>query len=943
MKKIYSMMLVAAAAMAFVSCQKQENFAPEVSTEEVVLTFASEKPAFDDETKTEWTGETIQWSADDKISVAYTVDGNWQNADGNASNDAKLYKSDALEAAAVTAQFNVSTYFKGTTEGAHVFYGIYPAPSNTEFAEAPVATLTVPSIQTPGAASFDGSADLMTGVSVGEFTSRPAEGETISMKWTRLVAHANITLKALNGVTEGETVSSIKLTAQEGANLVGSQKVDIIANTVENNNSESNVLELNGGNLTIDAAGNIEFWACFLPETLTSLTVVVETNKATYTREITGISKTFKQNARNTLAIKMNEATREAKDASDYSGVYVIVAKRNSTSEYYYMINDEGTASTKRLVAVSAGDTCPEDVSSLPVSSHWEIINSNDLYTAKSVESNTYISWTSGNSACLKDAGVSFSITVKEDGTYNFEYVAADATRYLSLNGTTGNNYFAWYKTGQMADLYLIPVVPDTTPSITVEETLELTYAESEGTISVNYKNLEALEAAAYSDAECTADCDWLIASWENNAVSYVASTNEGEERTAYIQIYALDADANEYTKVITVTQKAKVDANFEAGQYWIVEPEAKLAMMPLTGNYGYPTANLAKLVDGSYKSFEANIFTIEYLEDDNCYTIKDSNDKYLYMSTNSGGSWYTSYNVSATYVSDTKYQWSISENEGKHIITNIASQYTMAYSSTHSSWGAYEDVSSYALPILVKAEDPLTVELSSISVSGHKTSFTEGDSFEFGGTVTATYTDDSTKDVTANVSVTEPNMEDGAEVTVSYTEGTVTKSFEYTISVKPAGSETTPVEYTLLFGANYNSGKVSSYTSTWTATNNGFTCTLANWNNNSNGWSYVKAGRKNYASVATITTTDAVSEALTTVTMTVDAVTTSKINSLKLYVSTDSNFSTKDTYTATAATGNVVFNITNPVANAYYRIEVDCASGSSNGLIQVSKVVYAN
>ena len=150
------------------------------------------------------------------------------------------------------------------------------------------------------------------------------------------------------------------------------------------------------------------------------------------------------------------------------------------------------------------------------------------------------------------------------------------------------------------------------------------------------------------------------------------------------------------------------------------------------------------------------------------------------------------------------------------------------------------------------------------------------------------------------------------------------------------------PVEYTLLFGANYNSKNISSYTSTWTATNNGFTCTLANWNNNNNGWSYVKAGRKGYASVATITT-GAVPEALTTVTMTVDAVTASKINSLKLYVSTSADFASKQTYTAVAAQGDVVFNISQPVANAYYKIEVDCASGSSNGLIQVSKVVYAN
>ena len=763
--------------MAFSACQKTEMVEPETS-QEVMLTFASEKPAFDDETKTEWTGETIQWSAGDKISVAYTVNGNWQNASGDASGDAKLYKSDALEAATETAKFNVSTYFEGTTEGTHVFYGVYPAPSSTSFAAAPVATLTVPSIQTPGAASFDGSADLMTGVSVGEFTSLPTE--PISMKWTRLVAHANITLKALNGVTAGETVSSITLTAQEGANLVGSQKVDIIANTVVNNNNESNVLELNGGNLTIDASGNIEFWACMLPETLTSLAVVVETNKATYTREITGISKTFKQNARNTLSIKMNEATRVAKGTSDYSGIYVIVAKRNSDSKYYYMINDEGTASTKRLVAELAGDTCPEDVSSLPVSSHWEIINSEDLYKAKSVESNTYISWTSGNSACLKEDGVPFSISMnEEDGTYNFEYAASDASRFLSLNGTTGNDYFAWYKSGQMADLYLIPVVPDSTPSITVEETLELTSAESEGTISVTYKNLEALDAAAYSDADCTVDCDWLVAVWENDAVSYIAEANEGEERTAYIQIYALDAEANEYTKVITVTQKAKVvvDTNFEAGDYWIigVEDGTSHVMLPFASTSSYAYAPSEVITDD--RTFAKNAFKFEAVEGG--FNIKASDGRY--------------YSTKADYktfqITDIPSVWTVTvQNDGTYLITDASTGKTIKYGDgTYTTFGVYaeSDANTGVCPILVKADNPLPVELSSIAVSGQTTSFDLDADFEFDGTVTATYNDGSTKVVTpTEVSTPDMSTEGPQNVTITYTEDSITKTASYTITI---------------------------------------------------------------------------------------------------------------------------------------------------------------
>ena len=163
-----------------------------------------------------------------------------------------------------------------------------------------------------------------------------------------------------------------------------------------------------------------------------------------------------------------------------------------------------------------------------------------------------------------------------------------------------------------------------------------------------------------------------------------------------------------------------------------------------------------------------------------------------------------------------------------------------------------------------------------------------------------------------------------------------------FTLVQKAVATSGTPVSYTALFGSSYNSKSVSAYTETWTATNQGFKVTLANWNNNQNQWAFIKAGRKNNASVATITT-EQINEALTTVTMTVDAVTTAKINSLKLYVSSNSSFTSPAIYTASAAKGNVTFNISTPVANAYYKIEVDCASGSSNGLITVSKVVYAN
>lgn len=144
----------------------------------------------------------------------------------------------------------------------------------------------------------------------------------------------------------------------------------------------------------------------------------------------------------------------------------------------------------------------------------------------------------------------------------------------------------------------------------------------------------------------------------------------------------------------------------------------------------------------------------------------------------------------------------------------------------------------------------------------------------------------------------------------------------------------------TCLFGSSYNSQAVSNYTSTWTATNGSFSWTIENANNNNNGWSYIKFGRKNNASVGSITTASAYSDAITKVELTIDAITAAKINSIKLY-SSSNNSSWTEIDEFDKASGTQTVSIASSAANLYYKIEFDCASGSSNGLVTVSKVEY--
>ena len=156
---------------------------------------------------------------------------------------------------------------------------------------------------------------------------------------------------------------------------------------------------------------------------------------------------------------------------------------------------------------------------------------------------------------------------------------------------------------------------------------------------------------------------------------------------------------------------------------------------------------------------------------------------------------------------------------------------------------------------------------------------------------------------------------------------------------VKPTTGED-PVTYTALFGSSYNSKSVQNYTTTWSATNAGFTVDLVNWNNSQNNWSYIKAGSKSSASVATITTNAAISEAITKVSITIDAVTAKSINSITLYCGDKADACTTSLGTFTIAAGEQSVTITSPTVNKFYKISADCKK-ASNGTLTVSKVVY--
>ena len=160
--------------------------------------------------------------------------------------------------------------------------------------------------------------------------------------------------------------------------------------------------------------------------------------------------------------------------------------------------------------------------------------------------------------------------------------------------------------------------------------------------------------------------------------------------------------------------------------------------------------------------------------------------------------------------------------------------------------------------------------------------------------------------------------------------------------------SESAPVAkvYNVLFNKDNNKEPVQNYTSKWTNVSDGITYNVENCNNNKNDWDYIKIGTKSGASVGSITTASAFTEAIAESTITIDNVRDQFINSIKLLVSTSENFTddTTTSYNVNIAEGVQITKITTPVANAYYKYEIDCKQTNKkigNGPIQISKITF--
>ena len=281
----------------------------------------------------------------------------------------------------------------------------------------------------------------------------------------------------------------------------------------------------------------------------------------------------------------VDDVCENCENVLDYSGTYYIATIRSS-GNYYYMTSDLGTANTKRYQAVDSGLTALPELIETPESDHVFVIVKTGIgqykIYAKGVVGDNYLGWTSGNSGALvsENSAKEFTITITNDGLFNIKF----DDRYLSLNKTTGNDYFAFYAGTQKQDLVLIPVAVCKHTNTTTT-TVEATCTEAGSIVETCDKcgetvSTQTIEATghAWNNGENTTEATCT----EDGVKTYTCTaTNCGETKTEEIPATGHAWNNGEITTEATCTEDGEMTYTCIANNCG----ETKTEEIPATGH----------------------------------------------------------------------------------------------------------------------------------------------------------------------------------------------------------------------------------------------------------------------------------------------------------------------------------------------------------------------
>lgn len=523
MKKTFRFFAFAAVAVAMLfSCAKETAVSNEEDTGRT-FTVTAEYTEPNTDVKTAFVdGDSpyVKWLSDDKIRVYEFIDGS-QNAYFSTADNGTRLSDDGK-----TATFDVSLYGQdrqGAT--AYCYTAVYPA--NGVVKSSDFYYFEIPASQTLVDGNFAANADILIGKPV-NMDSRITTTTNLEVQFKRPGTVVALTLK---GITSGETISSVKITAPEGQKIAGRSKVNLLTGEISDKAyyGGTNVITLNCGDAV--ATGTDVFYFRCLDGTWASgseVSITVETDAATYSKTV-NLPKDYVFADGGLTRFGFQGMTREEKASMPsfekhsgnlVEGDYIIcsgntamkngISSSRSTYETVEVINDVVKTNSTEIV--------------------WHIAQSGDYWTIYNASAKKYAA-SNGEKNQLQLLGSDTEgkslWTVSCSGSYEFvnKY---NKEKNVNANLRYNPNYgFACYgtSTGSALTLYLDPTSVKekvATPAlaegsavageVAVGTVIKLTCATEGATIHYTVDGTEpAATSTEYADAGITINDDCTI------------------------------------------------------------------------------------------------------------------------------------------------------------------------------------------------------------------------------------------------------------------------------------------------------------------------------------------------------------------------------------------------------------------------------------------------
>ena len=535
-------MLVAAAAMAFASCQKEETAAPE--TVSATLTMHADV----EQTKTYLENNTVLWGTGESVTL-YVRSGETAKFFDSASTD------DYDGQASASFTFDIKDVAEAES---YALGGIYPASAAMDDnTDATKFKTILPQTQNAEVGKYDPSAYIM----VLKPETVEALPEQYQASFRRATALNKITLTNVK-----EDITTVEITVPESMALAGRRYFDLTKGTSgEIYYGQSNTITVNSQFV----GESIDVWFCSWGVELEpgqELTVRMKNANKSFTRTIQANAKGIKfvEGDLNTLKINMQDAIEESLDS--FAGEWLITGTTGGvTYAAGAYVNGKNNLNDNIAITVENDVIAPVDGLENCKMLFTEITEGDykGMYTIQDVNGNYLYAAASGSNHLKATASASsahYYWTVEcNDGEYSVVASKSTNRNVMQFNPNNGSPIFSCYASATQTALVLYPysmVKVDTTPKIVISGETTRNVVFGGETVNFNY-------VLKYLDGE---NLTWVVSdedmvsdvTAEDGVLVVTVSENEGKARTATITLSCGDAA----DVVLTLNQAEYVDTS---------------------------------------------------------------------------------------------------------------------------------------------------------------------------------------------------------------------------------------------------------------------------------------------------------------------------------------------------------------------------------------------